>query len=75
MGAPKKASPEIEKLLEASGLSVLDLARESDAYARSEARKNYGPLPDEHTPDLIEELEMAAGMRVAMSAPGLEDDE
>ena len=74
MPGPKKPTPEEEAFLASKGLSILDLARDSDRFAKAMARRNYGPYMDEDEPDVIEQMEMAAGMRVAMSAMGPEDE-
>jgi hypothetical protein len=56
------------KLLADAGLSEIDLARANDKYMAKYT--DHEPLPDDRTPDVLEELEHAWGMHVGMDDGG-----
>ena len=68
MSAPKKPTPEMEAELAKRGLSILDWARLNDEFMAEGT--DHEPLPDDQTPDVLEEMEMAYGMRVGMDDGG-----
>lgn len=70
MAPSKRASPEMEAVLEKLGLSLIDLAKSSDEMARKLARSNYEPLPEDAT---LDEMEMAGFMRTMMDNGGIGD--
>jgi hypothetical protein len=68
MSAPKKPTPEEEAMLAERGLSVIDMAKINDKWMAKYT--DHVPLPDDQTPDVLEELEMAWGMHVGMDDGG-----
>lgn len=71
MSAPKKLTPEEEAELAKRGLSIFDVARHNDRYMAKHT--DHEPLPDDQEPDVIEQMEMAWGMRVGMDDEEMSD--